>query len=489
MEPDQINTLAAYLTAQNGDGLTSPSVDVTTLHDAAAPSVVLGAPAAGFVRGVVNVAGHVSDTGSGVATVALTADGVTLTTTLAPPVPGASTSLTARWDTGATADGAREIVVLAGDRAGNTSAARRTVLVDNTAPETTIVSEPSGDVAVTMVSVIVAGTDALTPASQLEFAWRLDEGPWSPFSPATRIDLVALAAGVHRFEVKARDLAGNEDPTPAWCDFAVRSASLHVSIAHPVAGAAISSGVLLVRGIVTAGGQIVVNGMPALVSGSSFAVIVDVDESVTSVNAVASLGGATAQASIPITVMPGGPSTPYLVASPVMGIAPLTVTFSMVGAPADATLTVDADSDGVTDASGAAGASVSYTYSAPGLYVVSATAAGFTAPAVVNVLDAAALDAALQATWTAMKDALRAGDVARATGHISSETRGDYGMAFGLIARLLPGIDAILTDIALVEVRGASALYEMLRTDDGLLRSFEVRFTIDTDGAWRLESF
>jgi hypothetical protein len=42
--------------------------------------------------------------------------------------------------------------------------------------------------------------------------------------------------------------------------------------------------------------------------------------------------------------------------------------------------------------------------------------------------------------------------------------------------------------VALVWHARAHAIDEMIRKDGGLDMSFEVRFAIDADGAWRLES-
>jgi hypothetical protein len=65
-------------------------------------------------------------------------------------------------------------------------------------------------------------------------SWRLDAGEWQAptiwdffYLPAT------LPEGKHVFEVKAIDLAGNEDPTPARCGFFVDSTLPTVSISSP----------------------------------------------------------------------------------------------------------------------------------------------------------------------------------------------------------------------------------------------------------------
>jgi hypothetical protein len=214
---DEPNILSAVLTTHDGAGLSSASTDVPTVHDAIPPTVALVSPAdAAFVRGVVIVRAQAADGGSGIAGLTLSADGVTLSTCSA-----SGGTASASWDTSGGGDGARELLATATDRAGNANTARRRVIVDNTPPDTTIVSGPAGDVEVATATFVLGGSDALTPDAGLQFAWRLDGGPWSAFMADARVDLTGLSSGSHTFEAKARDLAGNEDPTPARRDFVV----------------------------------------------------------------------------------------------------------------------------------------------------------------------------------------------------------------------------------------------------------------------------
>ena len=60
-----------------------------------------------------------------------------------------------------------------------------------------------------------------TPSEDIQYAWRLDDGEWSPFSPRKSQILQALPAGAHTFEVKARDRDFNVSPSPAVAQFTV----------------------------------------------------------------------------------------------------------------------------------------------------------------------------------------------------------------------------------------------------------------------------
>ena len=97
------------------------------------------------------------------------------------------------------------------------------VIVDNTAPDTQITTGPNGPTAGTTVTFTYTGTDNLAAPDGLVFAWRLDGGPYTAFAPATTATLPGLAPGLHTFEVKARDRAGNEDATPASRAFTIGS--------------------------------------------------------------------------------------------------------------------------------------------------------------------------------------------------------------------------------------------------------------------------
>ena len=79
---------------------------------------------------------------------------------------------------------------------------------DTTAPDTSIIRGPVG--------VTNGRPDMLLftrPRTGRRFQCRLDGGEWSPCSSPTVLS--ALPDGLHIFEVRATDAAGNADPTPA----------------------------------------------------------------------------------------------------------------------------------------------------------------------------------------------------------------------------------------------------------------------------------
>ena len=57
----------------------------------------------------------------------------------------------------------------------------------------------------------------------VQYSWRLDGGNWSEFSEEASIIVSNLENGVHLFQVKAKNVEGNETPTPAEARFKVEN--------------------------------------------------------------------------------------------------------------------------------------------------------------------------------------------------------------------------------------------------------------------------
>jgi len=84
---------------------------------------------------------------------------------------------------------------------------------DISPPDTTITSGPAGSVASSSASFSFSGSDNVSRASRLRFECRVDGGAWGACTSPTVYS--GLADGSHGFDVRARDAAGNIDPTPA----------------------------------------------------------------------------------------------------------------------------------------------------------------------------------------------------------------------------------------------------------------------------------
>ncbi len=371
-----------------------------------------------------------------------------------------------------------------------------TVRHDDVPPETVLVGGSVSPNDPTTATFTFTGSDDVTPPNELRFAWRLDGRPFGEFSGARAVVLTGLADGAHTFEVVARDGAGNADPTPASRIFTISQS--RIALLEPEAGSPVPAGLRLVRGTVATGGQevsVTVNGVVAAVQGGSFAALVPLTPTVSRFQVVTTTAaGQTTSLEVPVVVTDAPDSPILLVASPQSGVAPLTVAFTVLGTPAPAIIEADFDGDGTLDFTGPRLEGQAFTYTQPGLYapllgVTDALGQRSIVRGVVQVFDRADLDTLLRTKWAALRDALRRGDIAQALTQISERSRLRYMQAFTALALDLPAIDTILTDVTFVRARSLEAIFEMGRTDSGVLKSFEVRFHVDTDGFWRVRSF
>ena len=87
-------------------------------------------------------------------------------------------------------------------------------------PQTIITTGPVGVVGESLVHFEYLGADLDTDRGDLLYAWKLDDSPWSAFTPSTFMG-VPVADGVHTFYVRASDNEGNLDYTPAKRTFRV----------------------------------------------------------------------------------------------------------------------------------------------------------------------------------------------------------------------------------------------------------------------------
>lgn len=473
---------------------------VEARRDAEPPVVVfLAPPANSHLRGVVSVRAQASDASGQVSGLTLRAGSQALTATLEPAPPAPAITATASWSTSGSPDGVQTLIAAATDQGQNAASVARTVIVDNTPPDTVITGGPDGPVTGSSAGFSFTGTDNLTPAASLAFAWRVDGGAFGPFAATGSASVSGLTQGAHTFEVKARDLAGNEDPSPARRAFTVQTAAPTIAITEPAAGATVPSGLVLVRGTVAGGGEVgvAVNGVTAAVQGSVFAAMVPASAPSLTLTAVATTqtgGSATANVTVTVTDPPDG--APSLRPSPRMGGAPFVASFSLLGGAPAVRVELDIDGDGRVDFDGATLEGQTFTYAAPGLYfpsvkVTDAQGAASTARAVVQVLDPAGVDALLQPKWSALRDALSRSDVAGAVTLFAGASRDAYQDQLTALAGAgaLPQIASDLGPIRPVRVHERAAEYEVRAVQQGTSYSFYVLFVVDTDGVWRLRVF
>jgi hypothetical protein len=109
------------------------------------------------------------------------------------------------------------------NESNNTRAvAIRVQAVDNP-PDTELTEAPDEGATVCSLPITLRwrGIDDQTPTEQLQYSYRIDNEPWSEWTSATELVLNELPDGARIFMVRARDAAGQADPTPAIRRFIV----------------------------------------------------------------------------------------------------------------------------------------------------------------------------------------------------------------------------------------------------------------------------
>jgi hypothetical protein len=170
-----------------------------------------------------------------------------------------------------------------------------------------------------------------------------------------------------------------------------------------------------------------VNGYLAFVDSGQFAVHVPLDETVTALTAEVkdSSGVSLGIHSVNISVEKPTTNQPVLtlLPFPVTGQAPLKVFFEMNSLYPISKLDFDSEGNGSIDFQGTSLKNQPFTYQVPGLYFPKVTVTDksnntYSRTAVVWVVPKIDLEALLQSKWTAMKNALKSGNVPEAAKYI-----------------------------------------------------------------------
>ncbi|MCI0484920.1 MAG: hypothetical protein L0Y78_10105 [candidate division NC10 bacterium] len=275
------------------------------------------------------------------------------------------------------------------------------------------------------------------------------------------------------------------------------STVLVLQITEPSSGATVTTDSVLLRGLVDAGGLevgVTVNGVPANILGNNFAAAVPLTAESTSLTAVATIiSGATATATIPVTVQPAAAAGISLRAFPPGGAPPLTVTFHLENNTGRTLVRfeLDVEGDGRVDVTTITFDEPHTTYTTPGVVVPTLRATDdqgqvHTASTLVTVGGTPPLEP----KWEGMKDALRRGDIPAALSFVHTASRERYEAVFRLLTpEQLAGIDQYLTTALPVKIGHNGAEYEMRRSRGGKVLSFPIWLQVDSDGIWRIRAF
>ena len=137
-------------------------------------------------------------------------------------------------------EGEHTFEVKARDLAGHEDATPLEInfAVDLIDPTTEIVIAPPDSSWITTDSLTIywTGNDDRTPVEELLYSYRLDSSSYSAFMPDTFFTFTDLSDNLHIIEVRARDLAGNIDTTPASVLFYIDVTGPNITVTSPSDG-------------------------------------------------------------------------------------------------------------------------------------------------------------------------------------------------------------------------------------------------------------
>lgn len=242
---------------------------------------------------------------------------------------------------------------------------------------------------------------------------------------------------------------------------------------------------------------IVVNGVPALVAGNDFIanhVPLVEGENILTVK-TSDTSGNNIESDIQVY---GGPVSQYiaLMADEESGASPMDVDFTVetrLDSPVSGS-ELSCTGPGIPSISQASHTEYSALFEDSGLYICEATviddqSATFQDSIGINVISKETMDTLLQAKWQGMKDSLLTGDINTAASYFSKSSRAGYQHQFTLLQSVLPQVVNDMGDIAIIDLKGNMAIYDLRTIRQGETYSFQLMFIKDTDGIWRIRNF
>jgi hypothetical protein len=113
----------------------------------------------------------------------------------------------------------------------------------------------------------------------------------------------------------------------------------------------------------------------------------------------------------------------------------------------------------------------------------------YTDTVAITVLPEAYLDGLLKGKWEGMRAKLASGDIEAALIFFDETPKQDYRDLFNVLSTMLPTIVQEMSDIQFIEHMPNAVIYDIRTIRDGVEYSFQLLFTQDGNGIWRINSF
>jgi hypothetical protein len=292
----------------------------------------------------------------------------------------------------------------------------------------------------------------------------------------------------------------NSDATSGWAakgKWTIGPSPITITVSAPLNDDTINGPHVMIKGDIsnTTGNEtgVTVNGITAMVYGGQFvANHIPLTEGVNTITiAAVDTAENSTSTSITVTAVMAGDYI-RVNANPESGVAPLDTTLRVDGSFSitDPAITVSgpAPAEILTSADPA---EYDYRMTVEGIYYFTASAAGpdsntYEDTVGILVLNKDQLDTLLKNIWTATMTRLSVKDTSAALSYISSATKSMYKEMFNYILDQLPAITATQQELNFLYTTDNLSKYELVTLEYGSLYSYEVTFSKDTNGIWKI---
>ncbi len=178
------------------------------------------------------------------------------------------------------------------------------------------------------------------------------------------------------------------------------------------------------------------------------------------------------------------------------GISSLTVYFTILKEITNTVIDykIDFEGDGTDDLTLSSFNDVSYVYNAEGVYfpkisITDEQSNVYNDTISIVIISTVEIDNLLQSKWINMTSNLSAGDISSALTYIHSQTNSLYSQIFNAIPGQLPSIMATQSTLTLISLIEDEAEYDLQTLENSMPYSYEVIFSKDADGLWKIKEF
>jgi hypothetical protein len=354
---------------------------------------------------------------------------------------------------------------------------------------------------ITINSATITWTTDQSASSYVAYGTTLSYGNWvadSTLSTSHTITLTNLSPGtVYHFRVTSTNAYGFSSSSGDLV-FETQRPALALVITSPTNGAQINRPDIMVRGTVNnlRGNEtgVTVNGKVAMVFGNEF--IANHIPLAGGANTILATVTDTEENTVNTSIIVNANTTGEFVsitANTESGISPLEVVLTIDSSLALTNASLSHTGPGDVEFLSTTMTEYRLRLTEVGIYYFAVTLSSggvlYQDSIGLEVLSEAELDALLRGKWEMMRNRLASSDIEGGLVDIHEFSKADYRDLFNVLAPMLAVISAEMSDIRRTEYTQDTAIYEIRTMRNSVEYSFQLIFTKDPNGIWKITSF